>query len=178
MNPTSHATNPLRMLLVLVFFLAAAAFVAILIASRDPAWFVKGFTETPARVVVYHNGQADTYEPGDDGYQQLAAAVQSSLDQGVARSSGIGLSPESLQDAYEKSLSVEAFFPAPVKLHAPFNTYRPTQMLFLLTGRHSDVPIVFMGVSKRYMSNGPVLKTRAPLLYALQELGYDLVQVD
>ena len=64
--------------------------------------------------------------------------MRASLAQGVARQSGIGLSEGSLQDAYNQYVTVEVFFDRPVKLHAWFNTDSPTQMLFPITGRHSE----------------------------------------
>ncbi len=58
-------------------------------------------------------------------------------------------------------LTVEAFFSQPVKLHAAFNTGMPDQMLFPITGRHSDQPIVFLGRNGQYMANGPILEDGA-----------------
>ncbi len=52
-----------------------------------------------------------------------------------------------------------------------FNTGMPNQMLFLITGRHADQPIVFLGKDGSYMSNGPMLKTVQPIRDALTGLG-------
>ena len=69
-------------------------------------------------------------------------------------------------------VTLEAFFPQPVKLHAWFNTDNPTQMLFPITGRHSDRPMVFLGVKGMYLAKAPILSTKQPLLDILSELGY------
>jgi hypothetical protein len=102
----------------------------------------------------------------------MAEAVRSSLAQGAVRSSGIGLSQGSLDDAFGLYLTVEVFFSQPVKLHAAFNTGAPDQMLFPITGRHADQPVVFLGKNGTYMANGPVLKTMQPIRDALAALGF------
>lgn len=176
-NPTDKLrTNPLLMAVVLIGFFVIIPVLVIAIGTQDPLWFASGFDRLPYRVMVYHDGQKSEYLPGQEGYDVLAEAARSSLAQGVVRSSGIGLSAASLEDAYQRYTSVEVFFDEPVKLHAAFNTYRPTQMLFLITGRHTDFPIVFMGNDGAYYSNGPILRTTDPLKKVLKDLGYVLIQ--
>ncbi|HEY9087505.1 MAG TPA: hypothetical protein VIO36_05010 [Anaerolineaceae bacterium] len=174
-QPTDRVrTNPLLMLVVVLAFLVIIPVLVIAITTQDAFWFVKGFDLLPYRVIVYANGESTEYMQGVEGYEQLAAAVRDTLDRGVQRGSAIGLSPESLADAYGKYTSVEAFFEGPVKLHAAVNTHDPNQMLFLITGRHTENPIAFMGVDGMYYSNGPILISNEPLRAALQALNYDL----
>ncbi len=150
---------------------ALIVFLTITFATQDPLWFKPGFDQRPVRIVVYQAGQRIEFTSGKPGYVEMAEAVRASLNRGVVRSSGIGLSQGSLEDAYNQYLTVEAFFDGPVKLHASVNTGAPTQMLFLITGRHSDQPIVFLGKDGVYMSNGPILKTVQPIRDALATLG-------
>jgi hypothetical protein len=156
----------------LLIGLALAVVCNITMATRDPLWFQTGFADLPGRIVVYHAGQQAELRPGDPGFDQLAEAVRSSLAQGAVRKAEIGLSPNSQQEAYEKNVSVEAFFDEPVKLHAPFPTGQPTHMLFLITGRHSDLPLVFMGNDGRYRGNTAELRTITPIREAVASLGY------
>jgi hypothetical protein len=149
-----------------------AVFLTIALAAQDPLWFTTGFDVLPERVVIYQAGQRVELRSGQSGYAEMAEAVRASLAQGAVRSSGIGLSQGSLADAFGLYLTVEAFFGRPVKLHAAFNTGAPDQMLFLITGRHSDQPIVFLGKNGTYMANGPVLKTVQPIRDALTVLGF------
>lgn len=160
------------MIISLIIFLAAVYYFTITISTGDFFWFLKGFWEKPIEVVVYHDGQKNRYLPGNQGFDELAEGVRASLSEGFSNPSTIGLSPESLDDAYNKYFSVEAFFPYPVKVHAWFNTNAPTQMLFLVKGRHAEMPLVLLGGNGKYLSGAPVLKTREPLLQALQKLGY------
>jgi hypothetical protein len=162
------------MLLVVVGFLVLIPVLVIALSAQDPFWFVNGFDVLPYRVVVYAGGESTEYMQGTPGFDQLAEGVRATLDRGVQRGSAIGLSPQSLNDAYQKYTSVEAFFPGPVKLHAAINTHAPNQMLFLVTGRHSENPIAFMGVDGRYYTNGPILNTNEPMRAALEALGYNL----
>ena len=171
-HPTDRLNvNIWRMLFSMAVFGLLVVFLTMTLASQDPLWFASGFAERPAQVVVHRNGVQVEYRPGAPGYAELAEAVRLSLAQGVARPSGIGLSTGSLEDAYTLYLTVEAFFDRPVKLHAGFNTGHPTQMLFPITGRHSDLPVVFLGQDGRYLSNGPVLRTVQPLRDALNAMG-------
>ncbi len=168
--------NLARMFFVVIVFILVTAFLTITISSKDPTWFIPGFVDVPVRVTVYHDGQQTDYFPSDPGFAELAEGVRASLNAGVARPSTIGLSQGSLDDAYKLYVSVEAFFATKVKLHTWFNTGDPTQMLFLITGRHSQEDLVFMGDGKAYLPGPPALVTRKPLLDALQQLGYKITE--
>ncbi|MGC8781326.1 MAG: hypothetical protein ACP5UQ_10710 [Anaerolineae bacterium] len=172
MPPTERLrVNLVGMFVSLIGFGVLVVLVTIALAAQDPLWFWSRFEERPVRVIVYSGGRQIVFEPGRRGYDELAEAVRASLAQGVVRSSGIGLSAASLEDAYRLYVTVEAFFARPVKLHAAFNTGWPTQMLFPITGRHSDQPVVFLGRNGQYMANGPVLKTVEPIRSVLRTLG-------
>jgi len=161
-----------KMLFVVGLFIVLMIYGTIFVASRDPLWFLSGFYELPARVVVYHEGQQTEYTPGQPGFDLLAESLRDSLDQGIARQSGIGFSEATFQDAYQKYLTVEAFFDQPVKLHAWFDTGSPTQMLIPITGRHSEQSVVLLGNKGKYLVNSPALKNLQPLRDALVALGY------
>jgi hypothetical protein len=165
-------TNVWGMMFAVALFGFVVVVATIAFTSRDFFWFSKDFTQRPSNVIVYHDGTRTEYKPGDAGYIELAEGVRAALAGGVDRPSGIGLSAASLDDAYALNLTVEALFAQPVKLHAWFNTGYPTQMLFPITGRHSDLQVAFLGVNHIYMSSGPILKSMAPLKKALREVGY------
>jgi len=164
--------NILGMLAAVIGFGLIVIFLTIAFSAHDVLWFRTGFAERPQRLIVYGAGQRTELQAGQPGFDVLADAVQSSLAPGVVRPSGIGLSEGSLQDAYNLYVTVEVFFDHPVKLHAWFNTGQPTQMLFPITGRHSDLNVVFLGRNGQYMAGGPVLQTTEPLRVALRTLGY------
>lgn len=174
----SQASVPLklnlsRMLLVVLVFIAGAIYATIAFSAQDLFWFKKGFNERPSFIIIYHNGQKNELRAGQPGYDVMADAVRDTLNSGVARLSGVGLSDASLQDAYKKYVTVEAFFGEPVKLHAWFDTDSPTQMLFPITGRHSELNVVFLGDNNgHYLVNAPVLGNYAPIRQAVQNLGF------
>lgn len=160
------------MIIAVISFLALAVYGTVAFASQDLLWFSKGFSERPVRIVVYHAGARTDLQSGQPGFNELSNAVIESLNQGVARQSGIGLSADSLKDAYNRYLTLEVFFSRPVKLHAWFNTHQPTQLLFPISGRHSDLSVVFLGSGGIYLSHAPALNTTEPIRMALSELGY------
>jgi hypothetical protein len=168
---TSVKTNPLNLIIGIVGFIVVAAYGSVALAAQDWLWFVPGFSERPVRIVVYNAGKRTELTPGVAGFTELSNAVVESLNRGALRQSGIGLSEGSLQDAYTLYESVEVYFSRPVKLHAPFNTFQPTVMLFPITGRHSEIPAVFFGSGGIYISNSPVLNTVEPIRAVLNTLG-------
>ena len=169
---TDRGVNLFGMFLVVIAFIAAILYATTALAAQDSMWFLKGFHQSPDQVVVYAKGVKKVFRQGDPGFEPLAEAVRLSLDKGIARQSGIGMGEQTLKDAYAQYVTVEALFLSPAKLHAWFNTYDPTQMLFPITGRHSELSVVFLGMRGKYMSNGPVLKDMSPLRSALKDLGY------
>jgi hypothetical protein len=164
--------NLLGLFVTIILFSLAVIFLTIAYQARDWMWWLSGFQQEPALVTVYQDGKKTEYRQGQPGYSELAEGVRDSLNSGVARMSGVGLSGGSLEDAYAQGLTVEAFFESPAKLHAYFNTGDPTQMLFPIIGRHSELKVVFLAENGRYFVNAPALKDVSPLRKALLSLGY------
>jgi len=168
--------DPLTNLVKFIFVFAGLVLVLIFFSnvstSHDLEWYKTGFDALPYRIIVYNAGQTTTLEAGQPGFDKLAEGIRASLAEGVKEQSNTGLSDDSLKEARNRYESVEAIYPDPVKLHAWFFTGNPTQMLFPITGRHSEIPIVFLAEPKGYLTNAPILKTNAPLLKALKDLGY------
>jgi len=158
--------------MLLVGFVLLAYYGIVSLTSRDPLWFLKRVEGQPSRMVVYHGGQRTELLPGEAGFNELASAVQTSLAQGFARLSDLGFSEESLQDAYARYVTLEVFFDQPVELHTWFYPGRTTQMLFPITGRHSEMSVVLLGDRGRYRAGAPVLETIEPIQEALKDLGF------
>lgn len=168
-------TNPVKMVLTLLLFVAVASYLTISLTTRDAIWFLPGFEDLPTLVIIYDAGKKTEFRAGTPGYNELAEGIRATLASGVTRPSAIGLSEGSLEDALNVFLSVEAYFPKPVKIHTWFNTGNPTRALFPITGRHSDRSIVFLSTNKdAYNTTAPILNTREPLLAALKALGYQV----
>ncbi len=166
-------TGPIKMVGLVLGLVLLIVYGTISVTAQDPLWFLNRFPYRPTHIVVYHHqGKRTELRPGQPGFDELAAAIQASLAQGAERPSGIGFSDASLLDAYSRYLTVEAFFARPVKLHAWFDTGEPTQMLFPITGRHSELAIVLLGHKGKYLASPPSLKTTEPIREALRSLGY------
>ncbi len=164
---------PVRMVVLVAGFVLLLLYGTLSVTAQDPLWFLKGFRYEPAAIVIYYDeGKRTELLAGDPGFAELSSAIQACLSQGVERPSGIGFSDASLLDAYTRYLTVEVFFEQPVKLHAWFNTGEPTQMLFPITGRHSELSLVLLGKNGKYLVSPPSLKTVAPIREALRALGY------
>jgi hypothetical protein len=166
-------TNSIGLLILFVSCLGLGAYGMISMTSRDPLWFLRGFEDRPSRIVVYQAGQRTELLPGQAGFDVLAEAVETSLAQGFARLTSSGMSDHTLQNAYTQHLTLEVFWDQPVELHAWFPTGRTTQMLFPITGPHSEVSLVLLGDGGRYRAGAPTLESLEPIHRALRSLGYD-----
>ncbi|MGD2205663.1 MAG: hypothetical protein PVH17_02690, partial [Anaerolineae bacterium] len=60
----------------------------------------------------------------------------------------------------------------PVELHAWFPTGRTTQMLFPITGRHSELSAVLLGDEGQYRAGAPILNDMEPIRETVQSLGF------
>ncbi len=98
--------------------------------------------------------------------------MQATLDQGFARLTSLGLSEQSLQDAYTQYVTLEVFFDQPVALRSWFDPGRTTQMLFLITGRHAEMSVVLLGDKGQYRPGAPALKTMELIQESLRTLGF------
>jgi hypothetical protein len=165
-------TNMVQLLIVVVGFVLVAYCAMVSLMTRDPLWFLGESEAHPSRIVVYHAGQRTELVPGQAGFDDLASAVQTSLAQGFARLSSLGLSDKSLQDAYTQFVTLEVFFDQPVKLHTWFHAGRTTQMLFPITGRHSEESVVLLGQGGKYRAGAPVLHTMEPIRETLRAHGF------
>jgi hypothetical protein len=134
---------------------------------------LKGVEDRPTRIIVYQAGQRAELGPGDPGFEELVDAVQTSLAAGFARLSNTGFSEQTLREAYSQQVTLEVFWEHPVELHAWFPSGRTTQMLFPITGRHSEMSIVLLGDAGKYRTGAPALETMEPIHDALRSLGYD-----
>jgi hypothetical protein len=153
--------------------LAVGYYATFALSSRDLLWFLRQFEDRPARIIVYSAGQQTELRPGDPGFDELADAVETSLAAGFARLSKTGFSEQTLQQAYSEHVTLEVFWSQPVELHTWFPTGRITQMLFPITGRHSEMSIVLLGDDGHYRAGAPVLEEMVPIRDALSSLGYD-----
>jgi len=164
--------NLIKFLVIFVVLIFITIFTSNASTAQDWEWYKNGFTDQPNRLIIYKDGQQTELTSGQPGFDEIASAVTASLNEGVQTQSGTGLSEVSLAEAYNRFTTLEVFFAQPVKLHTWFFTGHPTQMLFPITGRHSDWPIVFIGENGLYRSNAPVLKTKEPIVEILKKLGY------
>jgi hypothetical protein len=159
-------------LIVLFSCLVLGYYAMVSLTSRDALWFLRGFEDRPSRIVVYLGGQRTELLHGQAGFDELAEAVEASLAQGFARLSRTGFSDHTLQNAYTQHLTLEVFWDQPVELHTWFPTGRTTQMLFPITGPHSELALVLLGDEGRYRAGAPALNSMEPIREALLSLGY------
>jgi hypothetical protein len=165
-------TNSIGLLVLFVSCLVLGGYAMVSVNTRDALWILRGFEDRPSRILVYQEGQRTEFLPGQAGFNELAGAVEASLAQGFARLTSTGFSEQTLQNAYTQHLTLEVFWDQPVELHAWFPTGRTTQMLFPISGPHSEVSLVLLGDGGKYRAGAPALKSTEAIHQALQSLGY------
>jgi hypothetical protein len=165
-------TNTIQLLALLVGLMILAYWATVSLTARDLLWFASEFEGQPSRIIVYHTGERTELLPGQAGFDELASSVHATLDQGFAQLTSLGLSEQSLQDAYTQYVTLEVFFDQPVKLRSWFYAGRTTQMLFLITGRHSEMSVVLLGDQGQYRAGAPALKTMELIQGSLRTLGF------
>lgn len=172
-RPTSKdRTNTIPLLILIAGFVILFYYGITSLSARDPLWFASEFKGQPSRIIVYDGGQRTELRPGQADFDALAGAVQKSLSAGFARLTKLGLSEQSLQEAYARDVTLEVFFAEPVELHTWFDPGQTTQMLFLISGPYADMSVVLLGEEGQYRAGAPVLKTMEPIRETLQSLGF------
>ena len=164
-------TNTLPLLILIVGMLILAYWAITSLTAQDPLWFSREFQDRPSLMIVYHNGQRTELRPGQPGFDKLARAVQSCLEQGFVRLTKFGLSEQSLQRAYTQDVALEVVFEQPVEIHTWFEPGPTTQMLFLITGEYDTMNVVLLG-KDHYRAGAPELETLEPIREAVKSLGF------
>jgi hypothetical protein len=98
------------LILTIVLVTGAVAFCGGALANADPLWFLPYSNLTPTHIVVHQNGCDVTLLPGQNGFEEMTAALNQSLSQIDGYESGFGLTVESLSDYRKKDRAVEAYF--------------------------------------------------------------------
>lgn len=143
-------------LVVTLLALVAIGYSVTALMLGDPAWFLPPEVDVPPeRIIVYEAGTRHEIRPGDDMYEPLAQSIADALRTTIGFEETTGLSEISQQDAYERFVSVEAWYPKPLELHMRFRVVAPTHILLPITGRH--VNKAFLGTEKGYTAGALVL---------------------
>lgn len=127
----------------------------------------------PARIIIRDYGQATEFRPGDDGFAELADA----LDLAFADFSNldlipIGLSDETLQDYNESSLVMEIYYPQDIRFNSIVRMSNVNQLLIPIEGRHAGNRYVFLGADGRWLTGAFVMTNDQPIRDALGTLGF------
>lgn len=159
-------------LLVLVASLVALIYLAMSLSTADPLWFWPRVEAQARRIVIYNQGRRTELTPGMPGYTELNAAINASLSSIEGYFPSWGLSEESLEEARTRYCTVEVFYDAPVQVHSMFRTGRPKTILIPLTGRGSEVSLVFFGSEGHYWPGAPKVGGLERIRELVTQLGY------
>lgn len=151
-------------LLTMVPIVLVALWLFVALPDGDLWWFLPIFDEQAAEIHLYRDGQEIVLRPGDAGYDEVNDAINHSL-KGIKAKLSIGVSVESQQDFYDKYAAVEVFYKDPVIVHSHHSFRKCDKLLFPLSGRHYDPPMVFGGTQRleTYRAGALVLKNRDSL---------------
>lgn len=142
-------------------------------------WFSsKSAHVRPSRIVIVDHGQRTVVAQGHASYQALVDAAEQSLSK-LSNTDlvSIGLSEQTLADYDTDSLVLELYFDQPVIFNSIARTGEPTQLLIPIEGRHAGGGYVFRGAQGSWWHGAIRMADPAPLLNALQQMGYETAVV-
>jgi hypothetical protein len=154
----------LSFLLTMVPIILIAVWLFVALPDGDLWWFLPVFDEKAAEIHLYRDGQEIVLRPGDEGYDEVNAAINGSL-KGIKAKLSRAISEESQQDFYAKYTAVEIFYDDPVIIHSYHSFRKCDKLLIPLSGRHYDPPMVFGGTNlmDTYRAGALVMKDRGKL---------------
>ncbi len=161
----------LSFLLTMVPIVLIAVWLFVALPDGDLWWFLPVFDEKAAEIHLYHDGQVIVLQPGDAGYDEVNAALNSSL-KGIKAKLSRAVSEASQQDFYDKYTAVEVFYDDPVIIHSHHSFRKCDKLLIPLSGRHYDPPMVFGGTNLMdiYRAGALVMKNRSQLDEAVESI--------
>lgn len=159
-------------LVVMVASVVALIYLAMALSTADPLWFWPRVEAQAQRIVIYSAGRRTELVPGTPGYAELNAAINASLSSIEGYFSTWGLSEESLEEARTRYLTIEVFYDAPVQVHSTFRMGRPNTILIPLTGRGSEMSLVFFGSDGHYWPGAPKVEGLERIRELVTQMGY------
>lgn len=161
-------------------FIVAVFYLINVFNTENWFWFQNSATNVrPSRILILHEGERITLQPGHPNYAALADAIESSLSELNNTSLvNIGLSDETLADYATSGVVLELYFDKPVTFNSMARTGKPTQLLIPIEGRHAGNGLVFLGGNGKWWLGAVRMADPAPLLTTLAQLGYTAVATE
>jgi hypothetical protein len=143
LNEVPAKPQLLKLLLVIILFLALILYVIPSVLHGDFLWFTAGIDGTPSSVTVYRYGVAKTLHPGDNGFDKIVAVTKSELPKVNAMGPG-GVGADTITDVRQKHLAVELQYDKQITIHVNFSLGNPDDILIPLDGWESNDHIYYL----------------------------------
>lgn len=173
-HDTGQASSVLQPFLILIGAFLLIAYLVGALNSGNWLWFSPVQPDyEPSRILVRERGQSIEYRPGDPGFGELAAALDTVLsDFTNADLVPLGLSDVTLQEYQETAVVMEIFYPGDIRFNTPVRMRNLDRLLIPIEGRHAGKGYVFLGNETRWLSGALIMADPEPLMDALRGLGH------
>lgn len=174
MDNTRHGGSILQPFLMLVGVFLLIAYLVGALNSDNWLWILPiQPTYTPSRILVRDRGQSIEYREGDEGFAELAAALNASLSEFNNRDLvPLGLSDLTLQEYAETAVVIEVYYPQNIRFNTPVRMNDINQLLIPIEGRHGGLKYVFPGSDGLWLAGAFVMTDDKPLMDAMRSLGH------
>jgi hypothetical protein len=128
---------------------------------------------TPSRIVVRDRGQTIEYREGVEGFDELVAALDASLNE--FRNTDLiplGLSDVTLKEYNESAVVIEVYYPQNIRFNTAVRMRDIDQLLIPIEGRHSGLGYVFPGSDGLWLAGAFVMADDQPIMEAMRSLGH------
>lgn len=173
MNRIRPNPSLLQAAVIAIVAFALLAYLVIALNTGDLQWFLPGFEEMPASILVHCYGQDLVVNPGDASYQVVNEAVNSTIS-GTKRWDQLSMSDETYEEYKTTSIMmvIELSYNPPVRIHSFYKFFKNVDTLIIpLDGRHASTNTIF-GRLREYMIPGSMhVDSMQPILDALAQEG-------
>jgi hypothetical protein len=174
MDNTRHGGSILQPFLMLVGVFLLIAYLVGALNSDNWLWFLPIQPDyTPSRIVVRDRGESVEYRQGDEGFDELVAALNASLSEFNNRDLvPLGLSDLTLQEYAETAVVIEVYYPQNIRFNTPVRMSDIDQLLIPIEGRHAGLSYVFPGSDGLWLAGAFVMTDDQPLMDVMRSLGH------
>jgi hypothetical protein len=171
-EPKSSSPKVFEMVIVTTILVAAFAYFAISLNTKDLLWFWPTFEELPRQMIVHCYG-TDIEVKSSDAFEAVNGAVNESLS-GSKRWDQLTMSEATYQE-YQDSpnmMTLELMYDPVVRIHSFYAFYKNIRQLIIpLDGRHASSNAIFGRLGDFILSGSFHVNSITPILEAVQENG-------
>lgn len=160
--------------ILVILFIVAVFYGVGALNTGNLFWILPGQPDfEPHRIVVRDAGEEHVYLPNSAEFDVIAAALNEAFsDFTNADLIPLGLSDITMEEYAETALTMEVYYPEPIRFNTMVRMSNVNQLLIPLRGRHEGNRYIFMGSNGRWRIGAMVMADDSALQNAMSQLGF------